>query len=544
MLTCEKCGAQFVPSAKPAEVTSLRVLCESCEALRRAEKARAAASKSIAKPSAAPSTQPSVAKPAASAPAPAQHVAAKPMATTTAAAPKPVPAKTPPTPAVAAKPASAAAAPAAKAVAAPAKPKAKKEIHLQSTGLEKRESRTTMIGAAVALVVIAAAGVTYFVVKGKRDRIETENADRIAELAKFTADLNGFNSESETTAKELIAFTVASETYWKGKDIENQVRTRVAKANATIERAVERRDLEKRLAAVETILDSAATQSAETIADQRRTLDELENKASIAGADFLGRVGAARSKADRVYAERLLDGAKTAAAVGGDANDRAAIAKYTTAEDEIQKLCDKAYRAKAEDKETYDFFQRQYRQVIEESDALVERVFTPEVIERMPWRDLLTDEEAKVWVASAVAGFEHRFDKGVLHIIGPSAEGVGEGILSIGDREKWRDFVLEVEFTIAKAGHMLCFRLGAAVDKYVETWPLSVEGDGALGAGTVYPAHATYIGSKSTLAIDNPDFEPNEANVGWTMNRKGAIGIVVPQGADLKFTRFRIKVLR
>ncbi len=297
----------------------------------------------------------------------------------------------------------------------------------------------------------------------------------------------------------------------------------------------------ERLARVEALLADPAHVATEALADARRELDALKAEFA-ADATNLARVAAAKATAERVHAERLLVDAKAAAALGGDASDRAALARYTQAEDELRELLDAAFQG--DDAQARKHFTDLYRQALAESDAQVERIFTPEVIERLPWLDLLSGAQQQHWAASVCAGFAHHFDNGALHIVGPAKGAAGDGILSIGDREQWRDFVLEMEFAIAKGGMTLCFRLGKLVDRSVETWTLTVEGDDALSTLRPYTARASFIGSSATLALDDPDFEPIQARIHWTMNRLGALGIVVPEGAELMFTRLRIKVLR
>ena len=49
----------------------------------------------------------------------------------------------------------------------------------------------------------------------------------------------------------------------------------------------------------------------------------------------------------------------------------------------------------------------------------------------------------------------------------------GEAILSIGDREQWRDFVLDVEFTLVSGECTLYLRLPRGMPANVETLALS-----------------------------------------------------------------------
>src|SRR5262245_44328056 len=77
-----------------------------------------------------------------------------------------------------------------------------------------------------------------------------------------------------------------------------------------------------------------------------------------------------------------------------------------------------------------------YKAVLQLSDAAVERYFTPEIVESVPWRDLLADPSA--WKTSEPKGFESKLENGVLHLVGPARTADAQGIASIGDGEDWR----------------------------------------------------------------------------------------------------------
>ena len=58
------------------------------------------------------------------------------------------------------------------------------------------------------------------------------------------------------------------------------------------------------------------------------------------------------------------------------------------------------------------------------------------------------------------------------------------------------------------------------------------------------PARAAMIGSRLVLTYDPEDLAPLDTEARWTQSRKGGLGIVVPEGCNMKITRMRVKELR
>jgi hypothetical protein len=135
----------------------------------------------------------------------------------------------------------------------------------------------------------------------------------------------------------------------------------------------------------------------------------------------------------------------------------------------------------------------------------------------------------------------------VLTLTGPDADANKMAVISIGDREQWRNFVLDIEFTIEKQGVDFHLHLGGSTGPNTQQFYLWGEGkDATLSLGQTYRARASMLGSKFRLVYvdDQNDVPPPvESSVSWTINRKGAIGLVVPPGARVKFSRFQVKEL-
>ena len=116
--------------------------------------------------------------------------------------------------------------------------------------------------------------------------------------------------------------------------------------------------------------------------------------------------------------------------------------------------------------------------------------------------------------------------------------------MSIGDKEMWRDFVVEMDVTIPKGYCELFFRLSPVWQKNVESRELTTE-EGGLEAGRTYTYQFSVIGSALVEEMKGEDsLGPDRKTISWTQIRKGSFGISVPKETEIKFTKLRAKVLR
>src|SRR5262249_44916643 len=169
---------------------------------------------------------------------------------------------------------------------------------------------------------------------------------------------------------------------------------------------------------------------------------ELDGKSALMGGDFGAQIAAASKQAQHAYADALLSEAKAAAA-GGPENERAALPKYAKAEDELLAMLENAHNNKDPEEKWYE---ERYQRCIKESDAISTELFNADAIKKAPVRDLLT-ADAKWNPVKDLPGFTFALDHGVAKMA-TSADAKNDGIVSIGDLENWRDFALEMDFTV------------------------------------------------------------------------------------------------
>ncbi len=556
MSTCEKCGIEFTPSDELVEVASMRVLCPTCAAARRVEKQREAAARAAAsgprppapaRPSVAtpplPAVRPAAAPPAAAAPSARRPAETRP-AGVRPAADAGQPASAPAARAAAAgarRPEAAAPRPAASARRrddheGPAHP-AQRQVHAHHA---VKTDKSVIFGWVAAAIFIVGASVVVIKVKLTKDAKHAAEVVHAEKVKGVHDKLMAFDAMQPVSAAELIAFAESSKAVWEREPSCDDVSSRLAIARNTLETDRQRIEMRLRMDEVENALGKPEDRTSDELVDIRRRIDDLEPRSNIVGNEFAARVAAARKSLDRVFADKLIEEAQEV----GDSLEgrRAALRRYARAEDELRKFFEKAITA--EDKEGETFFRERFRQTLRESDALCAQTFTADIIKDTPARDLLDQASVEQWNASKLEGFRHEISNGTLHVWGPASGAGALGILSIGDRDQWRDWVLDLEFTLKQGDPQVYLRLGAQANTTVESFVLSPALHAGVRVGERISAQFSLIGSQLSLAFPQSGNAPETKEVAWTKIRKGAIGIVVPEDTELVIHRMRIRVLR
>jgi hypothetical protein len=419
--------------------------------------------------------------------------------------------------------------------AAPVHPDVRREAEM----LRARANRTmTYAWIACGVLAVIAAGFVFRIRIKKQAEADALAAEATKEK-NFLTKMKAYNADDPSQADQAIQ-TAESDKWWKDTPIAGDVATIVTHGHAVLDLAKDKQEVADRLANAESIVKDFASKSADDIAKVRRTLEDLDGKGDMMGDDFKKRVATARLTVDRAYITRLHDEAKTQAA-GGAGNARIALTSYTKAEEETLKLFEKNIQRK--NKEAEDFFKGNYTDIIKESDALATSMFTPEEIAKTPWTDLLAATQKDHWQKYEFKGW--RLENGVLDAVGADPGAGKDALMAIPDTGGYRDFQLECVFTMAKGGAKLCMRLGKRVDRQTATYDIDVGPKStSFKAGTEYTALVTFVGSKLTIAFTPADANGYEDEVRWDVTRKGAFGIVLSEGAEIKITRLRIRELR
>ena len=529
-------------------------------AQRRAEAEKAAApapTAQSAKPAATAAPSAGASAAAAPAGASAAQKPASPAPSAKPAAQKPVaPAAQKPAASAAAKPAAAASARSSGPSSSVVRREASADVKREIQELRKKQDKWITYGWIVAGILMAAAGITYFTVEGKKKHEANVRQQYVGTVEAFMKDMLKLDPNVESQAQELIKLAESKrETFgpnldgvqtpgWKdtwvlveGKEVPGRVQALVGRAQSTIDGAKRQRELVAGLAAIENDVNNAASKKPEELQALKRRLGEYEMQAGM-GAEFEARVSAAKVKIGRSYADRLFDEAQSLASKGpGEA--RAALMAFAKAEDEFTTLLDEAYTKR--NQEAIAFVTPKYQSVIDESDKLAVATFTADYIAKIDARDILKTVEPAKWGQDGLKGF--RIENGTLQAIGLDPGSKKDGVFSVGDLEKWRDFELEFDFTLVKGEAQFYFRLGKQISA-AEGFQAN-SGTEDWKAGESYTCKATLIGSTMKLEFsDNANQEPRESQLDWRRSRKGAFGVVVPQGSEIKITKMRLRLMR
>ncbi len=516
MAICETCGGKYAPTAEaPA--------CPQCQA--KAKPARAA-----------DSTVTRAAKARSAADRPSSGAMKRPPSGSSSRPPSGVSSR-PPSSASLSSSASR-----ARRVVAEEPPPAEETRGIQPRGPEGMLDQSSKIGlmAAGGLAVVVL-GVVVVVMRKKAEESRVELAYQ-NEVNNLYAELRAKNLDDEVQAKSVLQMAKDKEGRWKDHDLAPQIQTLVARAGASLTTGKERRESLGSFTQIEDMLKDPSQISPESLNDLRRRLTELEAKISLGGEEYLKRYAEARITADKAYVTRLLGASRESSA-----SPRASLVQSQSAEDEIRKLLDQSVMEKQ--KELQDFYVDLYKQAVAQSDQLATALFTEKAIAELPWTDCLAGEQLKFWNASSAKGFSSDAQPNLLRIVGPDADAGKQAVISIGDREQWRNFVFEMEFVLEKGNLELFLRLGRSPNANTINYPMMTESDQRnLVAGKPYHMIMKCLGSQLSIRYENDDDldvpPPREETITWAKTRKGAIGFLIPPGARLKATSFKIRELR
>jgi hypothetical protein len=419
----------------------------------------------------------------------------------------------------------------------PEEEEAREIHHKEDEGVLDQSSKIGLI-AAGGLAVIVLGAVVIVTNKHATERAAEEAYQN--EVKDLYTKLSSMNLDDEAQAKSLLQLAKDTERRWKDHELAPKIQTLVARAGVSLDTGKERRQTLGRFTEIEGLLKDTSALSPETLNDLRRNLTELEAKMTLGGDEYVKRHAAARLTADKAYVTRLLDSAKEAG------SPRAALTQSQTAEDEIRKVLDQAIMDKNQEMQT--FYSDLYKKAIGQTDQLAGALFTDKVISELPWTDCLNGDQLKNWNASSAKGFSHDTQAGQLVLIGPDPDAGRQAVISIGDREQWRNFVFDTEFTVEKGSAELFLRLGKAPNANTVSYPIATEGDSAnLKAGKKYHLTMKLVGSTLSTRYDNEDIDtppPKDEQLSWAKTRKGAIGFLIPSGLRMRFTSFKVRELR
>jgi hypothetical protein len=240
--------------------------------------------------------------------------------------------------------------------------------------------------------------------------------------------------------------------------------------------------------------------------------------------------------ADKLLLYTLKDGVDAAKAKEATGDLNAALAAYDEAVIKFNKEFDKA-GGKSPTPEILAL----YKDLIADSDKLVERVETPEYEASIPERDLLSAKERQAAAWGKSAGIEMNWAPRELEIKGVDVEGKKiMGVASFGliPAAPWHDLIIDLNFTIVSGGFQL----------YLRYWPdkrnfmLNIDPKAGYELNKPYQVTIKIKGSKVELTM--PDQPAQNDVMNPNTSRTGGIGFGLAPGSKLIISSCKLKLLR
>jgi hypothetical protein len=522
---CEKCGVTFTPTGT-GEVVSARILCPTCEAAKRQERAAKAKGQAPLRPSpaapagvkaapAAPAAKPAVARPAAARPSAPQPAAAKAPAAAAAAdrARSPAASRTAPP----------------RAAAAPGGKPAHPHHHLASAD---QTAKIAKIGWIAALAFLVIGGVILAVVMSKHRTDRQREKEYTRSLNELGDQLAAADLETMAGAQAAIDLVTSKKELWNNSRLEQSALDVESRAKRAIERLREQEAIVQQLDQAEAQLANAQALTLQQLEDAVVQVRGLQPKVRDLGDEIVARFTTLRNQGQQTLVTKLSAEAKAMAERGG-ADWRATLNLFARAEDQLQTLATQA--ALDKDAEGGKRYAEMRTEMIRASDAFSDRVLTRDVIEQVPWRNLLAPGMEKEWLAGGPV--EHRLAEGKLIAIGlPGGKGV------VSTKQQWRDLVLDIEFAVDRGKAELYFRVQEKADSsQVPSLTLGVDGAIPATPGTPTSVTISLIGSKLSAQIGGTSLDEQ---IPARKMRHGVIAIAPDSGTALTITRLQIRELR
>lgn len=294
------------------------------------------------------------------------------------------------------------------------------------------------------------------------------------------------------------------------------------------------------LAALKQVALDARNNTTAELFEAKDKVDEIAGRDVQFDANVTRELAGTRCAIVLACAHRLHDEAK-ASASSGFHEPRQSLFDYARCEDLLVRLLDECSKGSRKDAELQKVLTDVYKSMIEEADALALLAYTPGEIERTPWTELMSGDQLDRWQHPGFTSWQ--ITAGEL-TCNTDASSRNTAIMSIGDRELWRDYVFECEITLVKGEATFHHRLGNVVNNRVYNTKFVSEGAQGFGLGTPIAVRFSVIGSRAELSFSNTTRPSVIEDMSWNINRKGAIGISVPAGSEIKVSKMRVQVLR
>jgi hypothetical protein len=504
MSTCESCGIKF---EMPEVVTSSKILCAKCAAERRAKQKAAKAAAAAPPPARTPVAQSvGAARPSAVARAPSASRSSTETGRVTQSSSRHAPAE-----------------------------------HHEIDPRKVREAdakRMAKIGWLVTGSLTLITGIVLMIVMNTHQTRDDAQTRWEQKLDNFQAEIKKVDESSEDSIKAMKD-KITKDTFWKGTRIQEAVTTRLTDLNLRLAGLIKTRSLKEKLNAIEAHF--AGAPSVEVLAkDFHDARDQdLKQQASEAGGELEARYKATLKEVTRRYLEALT----TAANAAASATTGEGLAPFGPLEDTYRQLLHEAMApGPTKDAEAQAHYEPLWKQTYLQVNQIVEKLFDEAYQNKVPWTNLLANTAD--WAIISSSSFKHTFGAG-LTLVNAPGEGSASAGLSYTPADKWRDYVLEVEFKIDSGTLVFYTRIGDKMDTK-ECPGFSVSGAKdpkvPIEFGKTYTMVISVIGNQLTVTGEGISYIDD--NIKSTNSRKGEPGIVAQEGTTATITKMRARHLR
>jgi hypothetical protein len=399
---------------------------------------------------------------------------------------------------------------------------------------EADAKRMARIGWLVTGALTLVTGIVLMFVMSTHDSGRPEQRHGEGEgLDDLLAEIRSVDLTNEDSIKRAKQKITANSKLWRGSRIHEEVKTWLDKLNGG-PAIIKTRSLRKKLDRIEAHLASPPTIDilCKDFADVRDP--ELKMQATEAGGELLTRYNRAAKDVTKRYAEALRKAAN--AAVSATTGEQ--LAPYGLLEDTTRLLLHEAMANK--DAEAEAIYQPMWEQTCTEINGIVTKLFNEAYQSRVPWTNLLTQTSS--WTPAPSISFKHTFGAGMT-LVNEPGEQSGSCGLSYTPADKWRDYVLEVEFKLDSGSLVFYTRIGDKMDtKEVPGFTVGTKNATIpIEYGKTYTLVISTIGNK--LTVTGAGISHTE-DIESTKSRRGEPGIVAEAGTTATITRLRARHLR
>ena len=370
--------------------------------------------------------------------------------------------------------------------------------------------------------------------EGRRPQSRRWGEARDELLAEFLAEIRSVDLTNEEAIKSAKQKILASSWLWKGTHIEEEVANWLGKVNSGGKAIIKTRNLKEKLAGIEAHL--ASNPPIDVLGWDFREVrsPDLMMEADQAPPDVKARFNSVAKHVAQKYIEVL----RAAANASASATTGEGLQSYGPLEDTIRTMLHEARAHKNAEAEA--IYQPMWKQTYNEVNGIVSKLFNEAYQSRVEWKNLLTDTLG--WTFAASSSFKHTFGAG-LSLVNVPGEQSGAGGLSYTPADKWRDYVLEVEFKLDSGTLVFYTRIRDRMDaKEVPAFSVGTKDSTIrIEYGKTYTLVISTIGNKLTVTGEGIS---HAEDIEYTKSRKGEPGIVALAGTTATITGLRARHLR